>query len=412
MLNIDPERDKNKTMSTFKRLTLLFSLTYLTSYLTRINYGAIISEMVFSTGIDKPLLSMALTGSFITYGIGQIISGALGERVKPKILVSFGFFITVIMNLVLPICRNPYEMTAVWCVNGFAHSLMWPPLVRMMSALMTQDEYKTASVRVSWGAYIGTAVVYLVSPMIIEASSWKYVFTASAICGIIMFVVWQIFAPDVSAERKEKAIIDSEIGTAKGIFFSPVLLLIFFAIICQGALKDGVTTWMPSYISETFKLSSGTAILSGVILPIFSILCSQLFLTVHNKKLKNPVVCAIVIFAVGSASALALSIFSSAHAAVSIVFSAILTGCMHGVNIMYISMVPAYFKGIGKVSFASGLLNSFSYVGSAVSTYGIAALSESRGWSFTITVWLIVALLGTAASILALRPWNKLKERL
>ncbi len=401
-----------KTISTVKRLTLLFSLTYLTSYLTRINYGAIISEMVLSTGIDKSLLSMALTGSFITYGIGQIISGALGERVKPKLLISTGFFITVIMNLVLPICRNPYEMTAVWCANGFAHSLMWPPLVRMMSALMTQDEYKTVSVRVSWGSYIGTMIVYLVSPLIIEISSWKYVFTAAAICGIIMLVVWQIFAPDVSAERKEKAVIDSESSTAKGLFFSPALLLIFFAIICQGALKDGITTWMPSYISETFKLGSSTAILSGIILPIFSILCTQFFLTVHNKKLKNPVVCAIVIFAVGSCSALALSIFSNAHAIVSILFSAILTGCMHGVNLMYISMLPAYFKKIGKVSFASGLLNSFSYVGSAVSTYGIAALSESRGWSFTIGAWLVVALIGTLASILALRPWNKLKERL
>ena len=401
-----------KAVRTTKYLTLLFAATYFTSYLTRINYGAIISEMVRSTGIDKSLLSMALTGSFITYGIGQIISGALGDRVRPKKLVSAGFIITVIMNIILPLCRNPYEMTAVWCVNGFAHSLMWPPLVRMMSALMTEDEYKTSSVRVSWGAYVGTMVVYLVSPLVIEASSWKYVFLISAICGIIMLILWQLLAPNVNAEKREKNTALSSVKPSNAIFISPALLLIFFAIICQGALKDGVTTWMPSYISETFKLGSSTAILSGVILPIFSIFCTQFFLTVHRKKLKNPVVCAIVIFAVGSASALALSIFSSAHAAVSIVFSAILTGCMHGVNIMYISMLPAYFKGIGKVSFASGLLNSFSYVGSAVSTYGIAALSESRGWSFTIGAWLIVSLVGTLASIIALRPWNKLKERL
>ncbi len=400
-----------RPVSSVKKLTLLFAAAYLTSYLTRINYGAIITEMVRSTAIDKPLLSMALTGSFITYGIGQIISGALGERMRPKNLVSTGFLITVIMNLVLPLCPNPYAMTAVWCVNGFAHSLMWPPLVRMMSALMTQDEYKTASVRVSWGAYIGTMIVYLVSPLIIESSSWKYVFTVSALCGIVMLFVWQLLAPNVTAERKAVQS-SAQDSSQKGIFFSPALLLVFIAIICQGALKDGITTWMPSYISETFDLVSSTAILSGVILPIFSIICTLAVLSIHNKKLKDPVVCAIAIFGVGTLSALALALFSNAHAAVSIVFSAILTGCMHGVNVMYISMLPAFFKKIGKVSFASGLLNSFSYVGSAVSTYGIAALSESRGWSFTITVWLIVALVGTAASILALRPWSKLKELL
>lgn len=289
---------------------------------------------------------------------------------------------------------------------------MWPPLVRMMSSLMAEDEYKAASVRVSWGAYIGTILVYLCSPIIIEAFNWKYVFFISAICGAVMLVLWHLLAPDVSDERSSVNESSSSEISARSIFFSPALVLIFFAIICQGALKDGITTWMPSYISENFKLGSGTAILSGVVLPIFSILCTQAVLTLHSKVLKNPVVCAIATFTAGSVSALVLALFSNSFAALSIIFSAMLTGSMHGVNIMYISMIPAYFKSVGKVSFASGLLNSFSYVGSAVSTYGIAVLSESRGWSFTITSWLIVALLGTAASILALRPWNKLKKHL
>ena len=394
-----------------RRLTLLFAITYFTSYITRINYGAVISEMVLSTGINKPLLSMALTGSFITYGIGQIISGLLGERVRPKNLVTAGFITTILMNLILPLCPNPYVMTAVWCVNGFAHSLMWPPLVRMMSALMTIDEYKSASTRVTWGAYLGTMFVYLIAPLIIEISSWKYVFTVTAICAIGMLITWLVLAPNVDAEKKVRES-ETDLLSSKGVFLSPALLLIFVAIICQGALKDGITTWMPSYISETFSLGSSTAILTGVILPIFSILCTQAVLTLHNRLFKNPIVCATVAFAVGSVAALALSMFSGSLAIVSIAFTAVLTGCMHGVNLMYIGMLPAYFKGIGKVSFASGLLNSFTYVGSALSTYGIASLSVSRGWSFTISVWLIVALLGTGVSILALRPWSKLKNRL
>jgi sugar phosphate permease len=68
------------------------------SYITRINYGAIIVEMESATGISKSMLSMALTGSFITYGTGQVISGIIGDRVSPKRLVSLGFLITVLMN--------------------------------------------------------------------------------------------------------------------------------------------------------------------------------------------------------------------------------------------------------------------------------------------------------------------------
>ena len=53
------------------RLALLFTLAYMISYVTRINYGAVISEMERETGIARDLLSMALTGSFVTYGLGQ-----------------------------------------------------------------------------------------------------------------------------------------------------------------------------------------------------------------------------------------------------------------------------------------------------------------------------------------------------
>ena len=66
---------------------LLFVATYMISYITRINYGAIISEIRSQTGISKSLLSMSVTGSFITYGIGQIISGIFGDRISPKKLV-------------------------------------------------------------------------------------------------------------------------------------------------------------------------------------------------------------------------------------------------------------------------------------------------------------------------------------
>ena len=68
-------------------MALLFAITYMVSYITRTNYGAIVSNMVEQTGYTKDLLSMALTGSFITYGTGQIVSGILGDRFSPKKLV-------------------------------------------------------------------------------------------------------------------------------------------------------------------------------------------------------------------------------------------------------------------------------------------------------------------------------------
>ena len=57
---------------------------YFVSYITRINYGTVLLEIVNSEGITKMSASMAVTGSFVTYGIGQLISGWLGDRIKPR----------------------------------------------------------------------------------------------------------------------------------------------------------------------------------------------------------------------------------------------------------------------------------------------------------------------------------------
>lgn len=388
----------------FARITLLFAVTYMISYITRINYGAIISEMVSATGFTKAQLSMALTGSFITYGTGQIISGICGDKFSPKKLVTLGLIITVLMNLVIPICKNSYQMLGVWCINGFAQSFMWPPLVRLMSALLSDEEYKKASAKVSWGSSIGTIAVYLISPLLILLFGWKSVFIFSAVCGAVMISVWNRYAYEtVTAVTKTEV---SRNNTGKSSLFGIVMIGVMAAIILQGMLRDGVTTWMPSYISETYSMSNATSILTGVVLPLFGIICVQAAAKLYIKKFTNPMMCAGIFFFTGALSALALFLLTGENAAFSVLFSALLTGSMHGVNLILICMIPPFFKSQGNVSTVSGILNSCTYIGSAISTYGIAVLSENIGWSNTLLVWLMIAFFGTAICIACVKPWK------
>ncbi len=398
MTRIEGKSDVNK-------LAFLFAVTYMISYMTRINYGAIISEMESATKISRSLLSMSLTGSFITYGVGQVVSGIIGDRFSPKKLITCGLFVTTVMNLLIPIYQNAYFMLAVWCINGFAQSLMWPPMVRLMTELLSEDDYKKTAAKVSWGSNFGTVAVYLLSPLIITLMGWKSVFVFSAVCGAVMMIFWNKFSPDTEITRTS-----SNPGKSKTHFISPIMLCIAAAIILQGMLRDGVTTWMPSYISETYNLSNSISILTGVILPVFGILCIQAATKLYITKLKNPLVCAGAFFALGTVSAFALYCVTGKNAAVSVLFSAILTGCMHGVNLILICMIPPFFKNRGNVSTVSGVLNSCTYIGSAVSTYGIAVLSENVGWSFTLLLWLIIAAAGAIICFATAKPWKNISR--
>lgn len=386
-------------------LALLFAITYMISYITRINYGAVISEMVIQTGISKSLLSLSLTGSFITYGAGQIISGICGDRFSPKKLVSYGLLVTIIMNILIPICNSPYQMLIVWCINGFAQAFLWPPLVQLMTTLLTEADYAKVAVKVSWGSSLGTIVVYLAAPLLISLFGWKSVFLFSAGFGLIMLLIWNKYSYEIKPQKKVDRQ-ENPKGSIK-MFFSPLMIGVMVAIILQGMLRDGVTTWMPSYITETYNMSNIISILTGVALPIFGIISFQLSSLLYRMKFTNPLMCSGVIFGVGALSALALYFLSGSSASLSVFFSALLTASMHGVNLILICMIPPFFKKYGNVSTASGILNSCTYIGSAISTYGIAVLSENHGWKFTLLIWLLIAIVGTIICLVCVKPWAK-----
>lgn len=397
--------NKIENKKQIKLIIFLFAVTYMVSYITRINYGAVISEMETSTGFSKSLLSMAVTGSFITYGIGQVISGIFGDRLSPKKMITCGLCVASLMNILIPICKTSYQMLAVWSVNGFAQSLMWPPMVKIMTAILSDNDYKNGVTKVSWGSNIGTIVVYTVSPLLIAFLNWRAVFCFAAILGIIMIFIWNRYAYDVEIQPKKKEKTKSEKG--KNVLFTPLMIGIMVAIILQGMLRDGVNTWMPSYIAETYKLSNEISILTGVIMPIFSILCFQAVNKLYTKKMTNPLVCAMIFFSAGAVAALGLFCFAGDNPGLSVFMFAVLVGCMHAVNLMLICMIPMYFQKTGKVSTVSGVLNSCTYIGSATATYGIAVFQGAFGWNSTILIWLAVAICGSAICGICGKFWNK-----
>lgn len=393
--------DKRKV----KVFTWLFTAVYMVSYITRTNYGAVISEIEKTSGISRADLSLALVGSFITYGAGQIISGVLGDKIAPKKLICAGLITTIAMNLIMPFCFNAYSMLGVWCINGFAQAFMWPPMVKMMTDLFTEEDYNDAVVKVSWGASFGTIAVYLVSPLFIKIAGWRAVFFFAAACAFAMLALFNRFSPENKANKSEKK--EKAASGGLKVLFAPFMIGIMLSIVLQGMLRDGVTTWMPSYISETYNMSNIIAILTGVVLPVFTIICLSLAEKLYVKRFQNPVFCAAIIFAAGVISALGLVLTTGKSAAFSVVFSAALTGCMHGTNLMLVSMVPHFFEKFGNVSTVSGVVNSCTYIGSAISTYGIAVISEKFGWNYSLIIWLAIAVVGTMITLACANPWRK-----
>ncbi len=380
--------DKNKVFG----LTMLFMILYTVSYLTRVNYGAVISEIVKTEGIPKSDAALALTASAVTYGLGQIISGYLGDKLNPKKLILFGMTVTILMNLIIPFLSSPYAMSVVWGINGVAQAFMWPPLIRIMITVFETEDYKRACLVVSCAASLGTMIVYAISPICILIGGWRLIFIFSAILAVIMAVVWTKKCPNVGKIKLSAESANSQ----QHIDFDLCIILgaTMLATALQGTLRDGVSTWMPSYVAETFHLDNKIAILTGVVLPLISIITTQITGFIYRKIVKTELLLAAIMFGGGFVSSYVLFAADGVSAGLSVAMAAVLSGCMHGASWVMTSMIPPHFEKYGKISFVCGLLNCSTYIGSAVSAYGIARYSENCGWRQTLLLWSFIALLG------------------
>lgn len=404
-----------KVKGRVRAIAWLLSLVYFASYIMRINFTVLIVKVCGELGREKSELAIIVTALTITYGVGQIICGILGDKIKPKIMILCGIALAAVCNISFFFTSDILLMTIIWGINGFAHAMFWPPIVRLMSLNLTEVEYSYASVRVTWGSSIATIALYLLCPLLLLVVSWRVIMLICAFVGLAIMVVWLIFAPKLfekkpnidtptlkSTEKKKKE------GIPLPKYVILPLVLIMLGIVIQGSLRDGVTTWMPSYLHEVFNLGEEFSIFITVILAVFSMISFTVFDFINRRLFKDEVLTASVIFTIAAICGVALYLSNAFGIAIlSILFMSLLVACMHGTNLMLIAIAPKRFKNTGKVSTYSGIMNACTYVGAAISIYGFSALKD---WGATILIWAFISILATIICILAVKRWRRFRQ--
>ena len=401
-----------------KGIAWMFTLVYFASYLLRINFAVMIVKICSEMALPKSSLAVVVTALTVAYGIGQVVSGLLGDKIKPQWMLTVGIGVAVACNLAMYFAQAVPLMTVIWCINGFAHAMLWPPMVRMMSTHLRNDEYSYAVVRVSCGSSIATILLYLGCPLLLKLTDWRTVMLICAACGALIWGFWVLVSPRLlsgngvieNQQLTSKTQMQNNVALPKFVFLPIVLIML--GIILQGVMRDGVTNWMPSFLNETFGMPEENAIFSTVILAVFSMVSFVFFDVVQRKLFQNEVFCAAMIFVLAAVSAGVMYVVNlfGGSVVISMLLMAVIVACMHGINLMLISVVPKRFVRTGKVSTFSGILNACTYVGASLSTYGFAALAERFGWTFTIMMWVIVSVLGIVVCLLAAPVWRRFRR--
>ena len=404
-------------------IILLCSLVYFVSYFSRKDFAAVMAGMLSENVVTRSTAGLIGTMLFAFYGAGQLISGYLGDKIKPHYLIIIGLSTTGVCNALMPIIPEGV-MIAVWGVNGLAQAMLWPPIVKMLSKYLDHKSYVTANLIVTSAAHVATILLYIYVPICLSFMSWQAVFfTASvlSLCSVLLFAIaLRIVLPkseedhissdspgsgaeDTGTPSTVEAIdITAEPPVKKGIVSilrdSGVITALVCIIVC-GFLRDGIESWLPTLYSEAFGRAASESILVSVILPIFSILSISAVTALHKGKLfSNELSGSVILFGAAAICAVPLVFLvrldGIVFGIISLILTSLICAAMHGVNFLLISCLPGRFASMGRAATVSGLCNSCVYIGAAISTYGIAMISKSLGWSWTIAAWIALCAVG------------------
>jgi len=396
-------------------------LSYFLAYFGRMNYSACMNVIIASEGYSKAMVGLVGTGLFITYGLGQIFSGFLGDYVAPRKMIMAGLVGSSLSNLFMCLAPSLNLMIVAWCINGFMQSLLWSPIVRLFAQYFTTQVRGTLGVYINSTVPVGTLATYGFTALILELTgNWKMVFFGSFVVVMATALIWWIYTGallpkltrvDIVADQTAGQQAEVKKGPLGELVLSSGMVFMCLVLMMQGMLKEGITAWMPTLMSERFEVGTTLAIISTALIPMFNIIGISIA-AAARKKIGDEVRCSFFLFGAGTIALIVLYLTSFVGLLPMFVVFSIATTIMMAVNTVYVGVVPGYFAKKGRSSSVSGILNAFVNLGIATSMFATGAFSGAFGWDVTMIFWCVCGGVGVFASFTGYQIWKNYKQKL
>ncbi len=392
-------------------------IVYCASYLGRINYSAALTAIVADGVFPKSQAGLIGTVYFFCYGFGQIISGILGDKMSPYKMITTGLICTSCANLLMPVCTSSHVlMSIVWGFNGISQSMLWTPILFIISNVIVPEHRQKACLYIAASFPVGSFLSYIISTLCIRFASWRFAFIVPAVIILCVLAVWITVSLKANKVLGYKKVIDKSYTEKNQNSSSPIGKLIISsgaAIIClgiliHGMLKDGVTSWVPTLITEEYDVPVFFSVLLSTLLPIVNLSGAWFSTKLFEKVFKdNEIAVTAFCFALSLIPLAGLVFVGKYSIVICVIFFALFTSLIVAINHMFITLIPVRFAKYGKASTMGGIFNATTYIGCALSTYGFGAVSEKLGWTATVIFWLILGTLGVIACLAVMRKYKK-----
>ena len=373
-------------------LGTLCSISYFAVYIARNILGAVTPKILEAGDFTEIQIGSMSSVYFAMYAIGQLINGFMGDRIKPKYMITGGLVLAGITNFVFPYMTvSPTAATAVYGVTGFSLAMIYAPMTKIVSE-NTEPIY---AVRCSFGYTFASFFATPAAGLLATFLAWQAVFTVSSsvlvVMGVVAFSFFTLFERRGIVKYGQFKQQSKEKGSVRALLEKSIIRFAIISVI-TGVIRTSVIFWLPTYIAQylsfTAEQSSGIYTVATFIISLMSLIA----IVVYELFGRRRDFTMIVMFAL---SVVFFTLTYFVHAPwLNIVFIVLAIMSSNGAAAILWSVYCPSLRDTGMVSTATGFLDFLSYMAAAVANVVFANAATTIGWGNLILVWTGIVALG------------------
>lgn len=399
-------------------MLLVCWLVYTSAYFCRVNLSLAIPSLQMEFGWDKGTIGMLASAFFWAYAAGQLVNGRIGDQFNPRYFLALGLIAAGLCNIGMGFAHSFGLMLVLWLFNGYFQSMLWGPIIRTASAYTPPEKRSGMAVLLSTSMVAGYLIAYQSIGRLSQAANWRAMFFLPGAALIAMAVYWAFMLRNFSketgtvgeqGERNSRVSVNGRVPGFAFFLCRNGLLLIAFACVIQGLIKEGMNTWGPTFLSEAQHIDFFGALNLLSFVPALN-LCGVLLTGGFNRLFRYHEKKTLLLFCAVSAASAAALYFSSGSLVLTIVCYSLVSTFITALGTVLISLIPLHFYKEGRVSTTAGFVNCASYIGASLSGPLLGMLSDHGGWK-EITLFWAGAVLLCGVLLLFSRDYRKAAEQ-
>ncbi len=376
----------------------LCSVSYLAVYFARNIFGAVSPKMI-EDGFTESFIGNASFIYLLCYGIGQLINGRIGDKVKARYMISLGLFLSGVTNFVFAnyASASPLSATVIYGMTGYFLSMIYGSITKVV-AENTELVYATrCSLGYTFASFFGSPMAGVAAASL----SWQGVFMVSTACLVIMAII--CYCVFILYEKKGivkynqfKANKPKKGGGIKLLIQNHIIKFTIISML-TGVVRTTVVFWMPTYISQHLGFSAESA--ASVFTVATFVISFTTFIAVFvYEKLKRDMNKTILIMFSAATIFFALTYFVN-HPVLNIIFLILAIMSSNSCSTMLYSRYCPGLRDLGLVSSVTGYIDFISYMSAAASTKLFANAAVTIGWGNLILVWCSLMIIGVIVAL-------------